>query len=59
MASQRVVPRRLLDAGFTFADGQLADALAAALDDRVAPPIPRAPGLSQQSPTQNTLYRLL
>lgn len=35
VASQRVVPRRLLDAGFTFADGQLAGALGTALDDRL------------------------
>jgi uncharacterized protein (TIGR01777 family) len=34
LASQRAVPRRLLAAGFAFADPQLPDALATALDDR-------------------------
>jgi uncharacterized protein len=34
LTSQRVVPERLLAAGFAFADGALPDALATALDDR-------------------------
>jgi uncharacterized protein (TIGR01777 family) len=34
LASQRVLPQRLLDAGFSFADPELAGALRVSLDDR-------------------------
>jgi uncharacterized protein (TIGR01777 family) len=40
LPSQRVLPQRLLDAGFSFTDGQLAGALATALDDRSLVPAP-------------------
>lgn len=42
LVSQRVIPQRLLDDGFTFADPQLAGALGTALDDRSLRP-PRDP----------------
>ena len=35
-ASQRVVPERLLDSGFTFADGTLSEGLVTALHDRTS-----------------------
>jgi len=34
LASQRALPERLLDAGFSFADASLPGALETALDDR-------------------------
>ena len=36
LASQRVLPERLLDSGFTFADGRLSEGLVTALHDRTS-----------------------